>query len=219
MTATLDIHRANWGRLLLDHADEVALKFFTEDISSRDPDCPSYDERATSEAKPSYDEADTTAIRRGMRLNRAPSELWVWARNSAPVGLLADLPPDLDLIDAADDDFAQVREQLEAALSGFVAEQSGEWRRLAVATKIIHLKRPSLVPILDGNVLRILGVNLRGDAPHAAQVELGLKAIALIRREGRRNRDALAAIEAKLLERDLARSPARILDALLWTAY
>jgi hypothetical protein len=219
VSVVLDIHRAAYGNLVLPEAEVVALRFFTEDISSVDPEHPSFDERAVSEASPRYDEADTTAIRRGMRLNRAPRRLWPWVREEAPVDLLSDLPADLDLIDATDEEIARAQPALEAALRGFVAPAPGEWRRLAVATKIMHLKRPKLIPILDGNVLGILGLHLADDAPLPEQVAMGLEAAALIRREGRRNRGGLAEIEALLADANRIRPPARILDGLLWRAY
>ena len=168
---TLEIHRASYGRLLLPNADDVAARFFAEDISSVDGALPSFDERAVSDETPRYDVADTTAIRRGMRLNRAPGPLWVWVREQAPVHWLAELPPQTDLIDATDQEVSDLWPALAAALGGFVAPSSGQWRRLAVATKIMHLKRPTLIPILDRNVLNALGLRLADDAPHQRQVE------------------------------------------------
>lgn len=220
MAVTLDLDRASYGRLLLPDADLRAVRFFAEDISSVDGQHPSFDERAaTGGLRPQYDETDTTAIRRGMRLNRAPGRLWAWVREEAPVGFLDDLPPNLDLIDCTDQEFDDVAPTLHAALAGFVAPASGQWRRLAVATKIIHLKRPRLVPILDRNVLAVLGLHLPDDAAQAAQVSMGLEAARLIREVGRHNRAGLTDIEAQLKAAGNPRPPARILDALLWLAY
>ena len=217
--ADLEIHRASYGSLRLPGADAVAVEFFTDDISSNDPGHASFDERAISHVELRYDETDTTAIRRGMRLNRLPRGLWPWVRDEAPAHLLAALPPGLDLIDSSDAEIDAAWDDLSAALAGFIAPAAGARRRLAVATKIMHLKRPRLVPILDRNVLSVLGLHLADDASHAKQIEMGLTAAALIRREGRRNREPLAVVEESLRAADLERSPNRILDGLLWLAY
>jgi hypothetical protein len=112
MGVTLEIQRASYGTLLLQDADKTACRFFAEDISSRDPDHSSFDDLAISGIAPRYNKADTTAIRRGMRLNRAPHHLWNWVREQAPVALLAALPPDLDLVEANDDQFADTMRAL-----------------------------------------------------------------------------------------------------------
>lgn len=215
----LEVHRASYGRLILDHADKVAREFFAADISSVDWLHESYDERATGSSTDQYEEADTTAIRRGMGLGRAPGHLWTWIREEAPMRLLRPIPRDLDLIDATKSDVARVRPVVEVALAGFVAQGSGEWRRLAVATKVLALKRPRLVPILDNNVLTVLGLPLSGDAGHSEQVERGMEAIDLLRREGSRNRSQLREIQRLLVTDGGWRSKIRILDGLLWKAY
>jgi len=140
-------------------------------------------------------------------------------REEAPVELLAAIPPALDLVDATDDDLQAAIPAVRDAVRGFVAPASGEWRRLAVATKIMHLKRPKSVPILDRNVLSVLGLHLADDASQNQQVEMGLEAALLIRREGRRNRAGLREIEEKLRHDGRERPPARIMDGLLWLAY
>jgi hypothetical protein len=216
LTVSLSIERASYGRLILPDAAATALQFFTTDISSRDPRHPSYDDRSVSEINVSYDEADTTAIRRGMRLNRAPKDLWTWTRTRAPVELLQELPADADLVDARNDDFERLQDAYSAALKGFIADKPGRWRRLAVATKIMHVKRPLFVPILDNNVLTALGLRLADDAPQRVQIEVALEGTRAIRQAGVQNRSELSAVEQALLDADLRRPPARILDALLW---
>lgn len=125
MSVTLDIHRATYGRLVLDEAAAVAGRFFEEDVSSHDAKHPSYDDRAAQcEDFPQYDDADTIAVRRGMRLNRAPQRLWQWVREEVPVDLLAALPASMDLIDAEDAEFLAVWESLEAALGGGLSPRS-----------------------------------------------------------------------------------------------
>ncbi len=214
MSIEIEIVRARHGRLLIERADELARVFFTSDISSRDAD--SYDELAIRTETPHYNRADTDAIRKGMRLPRAPEALWAWVREDAPVDLINGIASDADLISMTDEEWMRLRPTAERMLSAFVQEQPGSYRALAVTTKILHFKRRGLVPICDSYTRAMLGVRLPTSASHERQVLAGMQAFALVRREGRRNLNELRAIQEQL-GRD--RSLVRILDALLWTVF
>ena len=77
-----------------------------------------------------------------------------------------------------------------------------------MVTKVLHIKRPSLVPILDSFVERQLGASPAVPTPVL---------LAHVRAQGRRNLDALQAIQATLKGAGIERSLVRILDALLWS--
>jgi hypothetical protein len=93
-------------------------------------------------------------------------------------------------------------------------------RSTAVATKVLHLRRPRLIAICDGNVLGVLGLHLPIEkSTHAQKVSACLDACDLIRAGGRANQGDLQTIQDALAERGKYRPKGRILDALLWLAY
>ena len=83
--------------------------------------------------------------------------------------------------------------------------------RRAVATKLLHVKRPHLVPVLDSLVVRQLG--WPPDTGPAATVRV----IDHVRVEGQRNLAELTAIGKLLRDHQVDRPAVRILDALLWS--
>lgn len=87
---------------------------------------------------------------------------------------------------------------------------------LAVATKVLHLKRPRLVPILDRLVLEMMGVN-----PERSKMEEAIASA--MRREGHRNIQALQRIQTQLANEGAKHTftPAliRILDTILWSSH
>ena len=91
----------------------------------------------------------------------------------------------------------------------------GDHRRLSVATKLLHLKRPELVPILDSLVVDQLG----------GRGKDGASLIEHVRREGRQNLGALQRIQrelATLVGADglpIDRTLVRILDVLVWATH
>jgi Family of unknown function (DUF6308) len=104
-----------------------------------------------------------------------------------------------------------VTDHVRAALEAMI----GDHRGLSVATKLLHLKRPALVPILDSLVVDQLGGR-------------GLDGAALVehaRAEGRLNLNGLQQIQrdlATLVGSDsepIKRTLVRILDVLLWATH
>ena len=81
-----------------------------------------------------------------------------------------------------------------------------------MATKVLHLKRPRLFPVLDSLVVDLIG----GPAYVKRPAELLLH----LRDQGRANLTSLTAIKAELAsqEQPFERSLVRILDALLWSS-
>jgi hypothetical protein len=94
---------------------------------------------------------------------------------------------------------------LEAAFAVAIAPH----RQLAVATKMLHLKRPSLIPILDTLVVDQIG----GVGRPPIDLLLHLRA------EAQFNRLALQQVQRNLQVAHITRTLARILDALLWSSH
>ncbi|HEV8053367.1 MAG TPA: DUF6308 family protein, partial [Candidatus Limnocylindrales bacterium] len=96
-----------------------------------------------------------------------------------------------------------------------IAEMRAAHRGHAVITKMLHLKRPSLVPVLDSLVIDQLG----GRGKSVEQVLEHLRSV------GRSNLDALRQIQTHLVsltgydQRPIDRTTVRILDALLWSTH
>ncbi len=83
----------------------------------------------------------------------------------------------------------------------------GRWPYVAVATKLLYLKRPQLVPILDSYVIDQLGDlrSLQEAIDHMRELCLA-------------NAPALHAIEA-CLPTNARRTPLRILESCIWAAH
>jgi hypothetical protein len=82
-----------------------------------------------------------------------------------------------------------VERSILAALSAVV----GQGRGVSVATKMLHLKRTRLFPILDRLVVEVLGGSLAEDAAPEIRARLAANLVLHVRTEGIRNLDALRA--------------------------
>ena len=80
-------------------------------------------------------------------------------------------------------------------------------------TKVPHIKRPRLIPVMDSVVLEQVGARISDD------VATWVTAVGMVRTIGRANATELRAIRRHLNAQGIAdRSLVRILDALLWTS-
>lgn len=195
--------------LQVGHAERLTEIFFLTDASSQGP--LSYDAWILSGESPADRIVvnDLVAMNRTMRARTAHK--W-WSEFIGP-----DSPPSLpwlqaigsswDIFEMTDDQWGHYRcaETFETA----VRSLTGPGRSLSVITKLLHIKRPRFVPVLDSYVMNQLG--LPPSTP-AAQV------IAQVRNEGRRNLDSLGAIQDYLRSRGIERTTVRIMDALVWSA-
>ena len=180
---TVTIRRVDAGpTLVIDGAQWVAELFFRLDRSAVGPK--SYDARVVSCPKDRFELQDLRAVN-GSMATRMPDKWWIELLDGVPRPWLAAVDPSWALFDLSDGEWvkAHVADRVGAAL----AEMVGDHRGLSVATKLLHLKRPALVPILDSLVVDQLGGR-------------GAKATKLIehmREEGRQNLDALRAIRTR----------------------
>ena len=207
----MTIRRVDGGpTLVIEGAQWVAETFFRLDRSAVGPK--SYDARVRSCPKDRFELADLRAVN-GSMATRMPDKWWIQLLDDVPRPWLAALDPAWTLLDLSDAAWEEghVADGLRAALK----EMVGDHRGLSVATKLLHLKRPALVPILDSLVVDQLGGR-------------GLEGAVLIehvRAEGRRNLDALHQIQRELAAlvgadgQPMSRSVVRILDVLLWATH
>jgi hypothetical protein len=147
---------------------------------------------------------------------RSKADRWLSISN-VELPWLVRLDTGLDLIEADDawwesiDADALVRDALVATVA--------DGRGLSVATKMLHLKRPRLFPIIDRLVAEMLGFAARSSATPERRAQEGQLFVAHLRTEGRRNIDELRAIQGQLESAGVSRSLARILDAALWSSH
>jgi hypothetical protein len=79
----------------------------------------------------------------------------------------------------------------------------------ARASKVLHLKRPTLIPVCDSRVLLVLGIAQTED-------DAILTVLRYLRGEGRRLEEQLKALQGRLAQLGLHRPLIRILEVLLW---
>lgn len=175
------IRRLNGGpSLIVEDPSSLAYAFFSNDPSSIGPE--SYDGRAGHGDPIRITTDDIRAINQTMR---ARSPHGVGGTDSAgPLPWLSALDPSWDLVELPDREWERFgcTALLEAAFAAAIAPH----RNLAVATKVLHLKRPSLFPVLDLLVVQQIGGV--GRPPIALLLHL--------RAEAQRNRLALHHVQA-----------------------
>ena len=190
--------------LIVEDASSLAYAFFSRDPSSIGPN--SYDERAGHGNPFQITTDDIRAINQTMRA-RSPHTAWEVLTSAGRLAWLAALDPSWDLVELPDRDWEQLgcTALVEAALAAAIAP----YRNLAVATKVLHLKRPSLFPVLDLFVVQQLGGVGR----------LPIELLLHLRAEARRNRLALHQVQTNLQQVHITRTLIRILDSLVWSSH
>lgn len=208
---TVTIRRADGGpTLVIQGAQWVAETFFRLDRSAVGPK--SYDARVHSCPKDCFELADLRAVN-GSMATRMPDKWWIELLDGVPRSWLDAIDPGWTLLGLSDAEWGEmhVTDRLRAALK----EMVGDHRGLSVATKLLHLKRPALVPILDSLVIDQLGGRGKG----------GAELIEHARAEGLRNLASLRHIQRDLATlrgsdgMPLDRTLVRILDVLLWATH
>ena len=205
------IRRMDGESLVIHHALQMAEVFFRVDPSAVGPNA--YDQRVLVSCPDRITEEDIHAIN-GTMAARSPLKAWQALIRAGPVPWLAALDPSWDLLQLSDTEWGDldVEQRLHAAFQAVF----GPYRRLAVVTKVLYMKRPRLVPVCDSFVLHQLGAppGTDGDPRRSAAV------IGHLRREGQGNVDALVAIQDRLRrENGVYPSPLRIFEALIWQSH
>jgi hypothetical protein len=129
--------------------------------------------------------------------------------------LLSQLPEGADLA---------VFDQLERVLDLLTAAMATKFVLLSAATKVLHRKRPNLIPVLDGVVVAHY-LLLRGEhallyrswSSRSAATAAARLALADIRGDLLEAADALSALGESLAGEGYRLTSLRILDILIWT--
>lgn len=199
--------------LVIEGAQWLAETFFRRDPSA--VGAMSYDSwiEATQrdpERKARIIDGDITAVNRTMAA-RTSHETWAPIVAGQDWAWLAALDPDWDLfeLDSVRWGEAGVAAGLRRAFETLQRPGLG----IAVTTKVLHIKRPRLVPVLDSLVIAQIGGRVDDDPTS------WVDAIEHIRAVGRTNLPQLRLIREHLGRAGLpGRTLLRVLDALLWTS-
>jgi hypothetical protein len=134
---------------------------------------------------------------------RSPHSAWEPLTSAGPLPWLSALDPSWDPVELWRSRVGTVwvHGAREAAFAAAIAP----YRQLAIATKVLHLKRPLLFPVLDALVVEQIGGV--GRPPIALLLHL--------RGEAQRNRLTLHQVQTNLQNAHITRMLIRILDALL----
>jgi len=191
--------------LVIENADWLAEAFFAMDPSGKQG---GFDDRAHDSAPTRIETKDVDAINGTMRA-RSPQKAWAALRDR-DLPWLAGISREWDL--ASLDDGAW-RTDAAPALEEALTQLLQKGRGISVSTKMLHLKRPRLVPVLDSLVVAQLG---------SPMPSTPAKAVALIdhvRRVINANVSVLQEIIEYLGLHGVDRSHVRVLDALLWGSH
>src|SRR5919106_1815989 len=140
-------------RLVIEDAEGLALDFFSKDASSVGPKA--YDARAGQGDPDRITADDVRAINATMRARARHSAWEAEFAGVEPLPWLAAISLNWDLI--ATDSEAWNTADAAAICAEAVAKATGPYRGPSVATKVLHLKRPRIFPVLDSLVLEQIG--------------------------------------------------------------
>jgi Family of unknown function (DUF6308) len=207
-STTVRIARLDGGILVLEAAS-LARAFF------RSAGFDEFDRHAITTDPDTIEMLDVRLLNQVMRARTAPANWEEFA--GAPLPSLAAIPDDLDLI--ASSDAAWEQADGDRLVGDALDSLVGSRRGLAVVTKLLHMKRPKLFPMLDRLVVEMLGSSISTAVPSAARAARASDLVLHLRAQGRRNAPVLRRTQ-QLLRRDgIDRSLVRILDSVLWSSH
>jgi hypothetical protein len=191
--------------LVIENADWLAEAFFALDPSGKPG---GFDDKARDSAPSRIEAKDVDSINGTMRA-RSPQDVWASLRDRELMWLAA-LSPTWDLARLNGADWrTDVAPALDAAFTGLL----GKGRGVSRSTKMLHLKRPRLIPVLDSLVVAQLG------APMPTTPMKAVELIDHVRLVVQDNASALQHIIDYLGLHGVDRSHVRVLDALLWGSH
>jgi hypothetical protein len=208
---TLRIERED-GELLVIDGHDLVTGFIAGDPSAQPG---GYDALAGTGDGDRITEDDVTAVNTTMRA-RSSHKFWQPVFNDNQTWL-SGIGVDLDIIETNDPEWEAARgaELVSVAIAACIRPHIA----LARATKVLHLKRPKVFPVLDELVVQVMGVNLPDDPTREKRIDMAQRVTAAIRREGRANIAALRAIQGQLPADGPKLSLVRILDICLWFSH
>ena len=134
---------------------------------------------------------------------------------SERISHLLSIVPDRGIYTISNKEWSKLVENIRKLLAEFLSIRGFG---LAKGTKILHLKRPSLFPVLDSFVVKfLLHVNL-SETEKSRQVNVGLQAIEKARKIMADQKKEFEELAEQLRDLPIPLTPVRIFDILCWTA-
>jgi len=135
--------------------------------------------------------------------------------SNSNLSILLSSIPNIDIYAVSSKEWVGLRSKIEKLLVEFLSIKG---IGLAKATKILHLKRPNLIPILDSFVIRfLLDVNI-SDEEKSSHVNIGLQALDRAREIIIKQRVAFEKLVEQIRDLPIQLTPVRMCDILCWTA-
>lgn len=123
--------------------------------------------------------------------------------------------PDKDIFEVSDKEWIKLKNNIKELLVRFLSIKG---IALAKATKILHLKRPHLFPVLDSFILKFLfGINI-SDIEKRRQIKIGLEALGQIREILTNQKVEFENLAKQISDLPIRLTPVRMFDILCWTA-
>jgi hypothetical protein len=119
------------------------------------------------------------------------------------------IKPEIDLFLASDREWTE--QHVVHNLASVFGSVIGKGIGIAVATKVLHLKRPCLIPVCDSYVLRLMGIPGQNAGSGVALVEC-------LRTLRTQWTPPLQQLQRSLSDRGYDRTLVRIADAVMWSA-
>jgi hypothetical protein len=155
-------------------------------------------------------DADVTAVNRTMAARTAHAA-WAPIVASSDWAWLEAIDPKWDLFETGPEDWSAAAVPVHLAAAFMATRRPG--LHLAVITKVLHIKRPRLFPVLDSVVVSQVGAVISDD------IDTWVIAMGHVRDVGRANLESLHQIRTHLDANGITgRSLVRILDGLLWVS-
>lgn len=175
----------------------------------------SYDARTLTTHPNQVDREDIRVLNASLRAMIMKTQLWEPLFAAGELPWLVALERDWDLVTmpASAWEAWTIVDLVARAIAEVVAVKG---RGIEQATKLIHLKRPALVPVVDSFVAKAIGARLSAEASTTTRVAQTRVILEHFRRVGVELRPQLEQVDAHLRSTGLERSLVRILDCLIW---
>jgi Family of unknown function (DUF6308) len=206
---TLRVEREDGELLVLDGL-ALVRGFVSGDLSARPG---GYNDQAGRGERDAISLDDIVLVNSTMR-SRAEHARWLPVIE-ADQSWLSRIPNDLDIVES--DDAAWAAADGDRLVHDAIARCIRPYIALARSTKVLHLKRPRLFPVLDELALQMMGVPIPTKA--GARVAAAKRVTSAIRREARRNIEPLRHIQARLRAEGSRLSLVRLFDIALWFSH
>lgn len=136
-------------------------------------------------------------------------------RHSSSISTLLSAIPDTSLLTIVSEEWLKLRRNIRKLLAEFLSIKG---IGLAKTTKILHLKRPSLFPVLDSLLIAfLLQINI-SDVQKRAQLDIGLRALEEAQRIMMKQKPEFERLSEQTTSLPIPLTPVRIFDILCWTA-